>query len=292
MRKSFAAPSFHHRIAFSDVHIHEMWTNQEEYTNLINELDAVFVRNPGQLHNRHNQICSLDPAQPEERFATYLELSSVYDAFEAMLAPIHHFLGGFREKSMIHIAKETQDEIAEALEHLFHEHPHSDSSGLHSTLKEISMNLSSIDVTEGWRAIEDQVLAARHGDPMKEMDPIEKVKHLLSKLDETERCKFEEEYPEKFAQVRGLETGELTGFAFALFGLGLTKRKGVFSGPRQAQKFAAQFRDAQHIEEASRCDWFVTFDQGASELAASTYAYAGIGTNTILLKKKAIATSV
>jgi len=91
-------------------------------------------------------------------------------------------------------------------------------------------------------------------------------------------------FPKKFALQKVLENGEMTGFAQTLFSLGLTKRKGIFSGSRQEKKFAAQFRDAMHIEEASRCDYFITFDQGASELAAASFAYAGFITRTVLLK--------
>ncbi len=120
---------------------------------------------------------------------------------------------------------------------------------------------------------------------MRNMDASEKVLHLLSKLEAKEQFQLTEKYPKNFAQHRILETGELAGFALTLFGLGLTKRKGIYTGSRQTQKFAAQFRDAQHIEEASRCDCFMTFDQGASELATSTFAYAGFQTQTLLLKR-------
>ena len=282
LRESLA--TFPHRIAFSDVHICEMWRNHEDYSALLNELDAVFVRNPGQAHNRHDVISSLDPALPEERFADHLEFLPVYNAFEAMFAPMHHLLGGKRDKSMGQIAKETEAEISVALKQLLNTEPGNDFTGLYDTLEETTECLASIEVSDGWTKIDAQVAAARQGDPMRAMNPLEKVYHVLSKLDETERQKFIEEYPEKFAQLRLLNTGELTGFASALFGMGLTKQKGLFSGPRQKQKFAAQFRDAQHIEEASRCDWFITFDQGASELAASTFAYSGFPTQTVLLK--------
>ncbi|CUH86040.1 hypothetical protein [Thalassovita mediterranea] len=281
MRRNFSA--LPHRIAFSDVHITEMRNNHEEYSTLLNELDAVFVRNPGQVHERYDPISALDTAVPEERFANYFEFSPAYEAFDEMLAPMHHLMGGRREKSMDQVALETERAITNSLMNPLGFEPDGNSGEVSNALKSGTESLASIDVSEVWQTIDTQVSAAREGDPMREMDPGEKVHHVLSKLSETERRGFIEEFPEKFAQLRVLKTGELTGFAFALFGMGLTKRKGKFTGPRQTQKFAAQFRDAQHIEEASRCDCFITFDQDASELAASTFAYAGFPTQTLLL---------
>lgn len=282
MRRDFGA--LPHRIAFSDIHIAEMRTNHEEYTTLLNELDAVFVRNPGQVHERHDRISSLDPAVPEERFANYFEFSPAYEAFYEMLAPMHHLMGGGREKTMDQIAKETERAVSNSLTKLLGSELVGNSVEISNALKGATESLTSIDVSDTRKSVEAQVSAVREGDPMREMDPIEKVHHVLSKLGKIEQRGFLDKYPEKFAQLRTLKTGELSGFAFALFGMGLTKRKGKFAGSRQSQKFAAQFRDAQHIEEASRCDCFITFDQDASALAASTFAYAGFPTQTILLK--------
>lgn len=284
MRRGFGA--LPHRIAFSDVHIAEMRTNHEKYSTLLNELDAVFVRNPGQVHERHDRISSFDPAVPEERFANYFEFSPAYEAFTEMLAPLHHLMGGRREKTMDQVATETERAVANSLMNLLGSEPAGNSVELFNALKSGTESLTSINVPETWKAVDDQVSAAREGDPMREMDPIEKVHHVLSKLSKKEKCWFVDKYPEKFAQLRVLKTGDLSGFAFTLFSLGLTKRKGKFTGARQSQNFAAQFRDTQHIEEASRCDCFITFDQDASALAASTFAYAGFPTQTILLKNQ------
>ena len=117
------------------------------------------------------------------------------------------------------------------------------------------------------------------------MGPIDRVDHVLSMLNQQENDVFLTQYPRHFAQLRNLSVGEITGFAFYLFSLGLISRKGKFSGSRQLQKFNAQFRDALHIEEASRCDVFLTFDKDASDLAASTLSYAGFSTQVVLLNK-------
>ncbi len=275
--------SFPHRIAFSDVHIHEMRGNHEEYSALLNDLDAVFIRNPGQIHERYHSVSSLDSAEPEERFADYFKFMSAHDACETLIAPIHHLLGGKREISMNQIADEVDAEISKVLKQLLSAVPDGDQAEFWRSLEETTKGLASIDASNGWQRRDALISAARLGDPMREMNPIEKARHVISKLDELERRCFTELYPEKFAQHRILKTGELAGLAFALFALGLTKQKGIFTGVRQEQKFTAQFRDARHIEEASRCDVFLTFDHDASELAASTFAYAGFATTSVLL---------
>ncbi|WP_457648408.1 hypothetical protein [Profundibacter sp.] len=94
LRKNFAA--LPHRLAFSDIHIVEMRNNHHEYTALLKELDAVFIRNPGAIHGRYHPISSLDSADPELRFSEYFQSAPALEAFEEMLPPLHHLLGGAR----------------------------------------------------------------------------------------------------------------------------------------------------------------------------------------------------
>src|SRR3990167_5012200 len=98
------------------------------------------------------------------------------------------------------------------------------------------------------------------------------------------RAKFSGNMPKNFARIKNLCNGDLAGFVMLLFALGLVKGKGVLAGKQQERKFSAQFRDAMHIEEASRCDCFITYDKDASDLAAATFSYAGFPTKSVLLK--------
>lgn len=112
------------------------------------------------------------------------------------------------------------------------------------------------------------------------------VEYVLGLLDDPDRDDFQKLYPRGFwTDARGREEGNLTGFAFLLFALGIVRDRRVRSGvrTRREKHFLGQFRDCQHIEAASRCAVFITFDKGAARLAGAVYAYAGVKTEVCLL---------
>lgn len=113
------------------------------------------------------------------------------------------------------------------------------------------------------------------------------VEFVLGHLDDPDRDGFLKLYPRGFwTDPRGREEGDLTGFAFMLFALGIVRVKRVSSKNRSRREkhFLGQFRDCLHIEAASRCAAFITFDKGAARLAKATYAHAGVATQVILLE--------
>ena len=112
------------------------------------------------------------------------------------------------------------------------------------------------------------------------------VEYVLGLLDDPDRDEFQKLYPRGFwTDARGREEGNLTGFAFLLFGLGIVRDRRVRSGERTRREkhFLGQFRDCQHIEAASRCAAFITFDKGAARLGGAAYAHAGVKTEVCLL---------
>jgi hypothetical protein len=118
--------------------------------------------------------------------------------------------------------------------------------------------------------------------------PADQVVHwVFNRLDHADQEQFEKLFPRRFwAEVDGREEGGLTGFAFLLFTLGIVRDRRVSSKGRSRREkhFLGQFRDCQHIEEASRCAAFITFDKGAWRLAKAAYAYAGVETEVIYLE--------
>ncbi|MEX5561978.1 hypothetical protein SM764_01030 [Pseudophaeobacter sp. 1A16562] len=279
------------RVAFSDVHLEEMQDNCANYARLLQRLDALFIRNPGVLHGEYHHICSLDECDIERRFIEHADFRTANQALYAMLAPMQHLLGGQKDATISDIAEGTASEVSDLLSQLVGDHVDKISRSavrekIKAALAGSSEKLTSIDAEKSRLIVETQFQATRHGDPMRDMDPTEKVAHLFSTLDEESRDEIEEKYPLHFATKRPLASGELTVFSFLLFTLGLTKRKGKFSGTRQLQKFAAEFKDAMHIEEASRCDFFFTFDEDASRLAASALSYAGFPTQVVHLARR------
>lgn len=113
------------------------------------------------------------------------------------------------------------------------------------------------------------------------------VEFVFGLLDDPDRDEFLKLHPRGFwTDAVGREEGNLTGFAFLLFALGIVRDKRVSSKgrARREKHCLGQFRDCQHIEAASRCAAFITFDKGAARLAKATYAYAGAATQVICLE--------
>ncbi len=113
------------------------------------------------------------------------------------------------------------------------------------------------------------------------------VEWVFNRLDHAEQEQFENLFPRRFwADVDGREEGSLAGFAFLLFILGIVRdpRVSKKGRARREKHFRGQFRDYQHIEAASRCAAFITFDKGAGRLAKAVYAYAGVRTEVICLE--------
>lgn len=276
------------RVAFSNVHLAEMQGNPAAYARLLDDLNAVFVRNPGDEHGRYHPISSLDAGEPFHRLSEHSEFAPIHDAFDAMLMPIHHLMGGRRDVDLREITNSTAARIRSSIGQLLSEASDGILDGIpessYQTLNETTESLLSLDVGDGWRQIDAQFKAARDGDPMRHMRQLEKVDYLFSVLDQPTREAIVSRYPKGFATQSSLEVGDVAGFVSFLFASGLISRSQIFSGSHQERKFLAQFRDAQHIEAASRCDCFITFDKGASELASACFAYAGFPTEVILLK--------
>ncbi|MDO6589397.1 MULTISPECIES: hypothetical protein [Rhodobacterales] len=252
----------------------------------MDDLDTVFIQNSGGEDGYYHPICSVEEGKASLRLLEQYEERSSYEMMTPIMLTLQHFMGGIREDGIEIIANSAETHIKDTLENLPIENlPVTFNESLRKMggeVDEIIDGLRDVDFEGGWGRIDPLVKEARHGDPMRDMHPIQKVDFLISLLSDKERQGFVETYPKNFAANRLLENGELAGFALALFGMGLTKNKGEFTGRKQ-REFRSQLRDTQHIEEASRCEVFVTFDKEAAKLARSVFAYAGFATEVVLL---------
>ncbi|KUJ76725.1 hypothetical protein [Ruegeria profundi] len=119
-----------------------------------------------------------------------------------------------------------------------------------------------------------------------ELDQIpddEIAEYLFSKLPDS--VGIDSFYPREFGRAE-IEAGSISSFAFLLFSLGVAAferpKKGGQS--RYLERFISQFRDCEHIENASRCHVFLTGDSRAARLARATYSYAGLPTEVLKLE--------
>jgi len=136
------------------------------------------------------------------------------------------------------------------------------------------------------------MLRARLPQNLAQLDQIpdeEVVEYLFNCLDSEERDCLLQQFPRGFwSDIPQRKVGDLAGFSFMLFMMGLTREKKVKSKgiSKRKKHFISQFRDCRHIEIASRCAVFVTFDGSAARLASAAYAYAGAKTMVIHLMEK------
>jgi len=115
------------------------------------------------------------------------------------------------------------------------------------------------------------------------------VTFIISCFDNPEQKEIRKQFPKNFwSKLDNREEGKMVGFAFMLFMAGLIRDSRVKKKDRKRRErhFLAQFRDCQHIENASYCVAFVTFDKGAARLAKSAYSYAGVATEVVHLTAK------
>jgi hypothetical protein len=118
------------------------------------------------------------------------------------------------------------------------------------------------------------------------------VSFVLSCLEDRDREAVQSQYPQGFwSNPESRKTGELAGLAFILFMCGLVRDRRVKKGNTESrmQYFRGQFCDGVHIENAARCQFFITCDKGAARLARSLYTYAGIETKVVELQIRDVA---
>ncbi|NDW53357.1 hypothetical protein [Aliiroseovarius sp. PrR006] len=111
--------------------------------------------------------------------------------------------------------------------------------------------------------------------------PSKVVDFILSEIDGEAARSLADQFP-KGTWPNGTykENGTLTGLLFFLFtqGVGRDPRVKKGSQSQRRKRLQAQFRDCQHIEEAARCDLFLSNDAAAIKLAQAAYDYAGVDT--------------
>lgn len=280
-------------IAFSGTHLREMRGKPEEYGELLDQIGAVFVHPPNKRTPLAARHLLIEDGRARERFSEDREFLDVFAAEDSSLASLHHFMGGRREFSSEEIAAEVQARleaiILEPLRDLLSDDDEARTlygaklNQLEQRLREVTELRAGTSTDGGWEFMDRQFSQARQGDRMRGMTPLAKVRFVMGLLPDPDRSQFESLFPLDFGKDGAFEEGRLAGFATALFGMGLVKRKGEFTGRQQERNFLAQVMDTRHIEAAATCELFCTFDKEAATLAKATYAYAGLNTEVLCM---------
>lgn len=275
------------RLVISDTHFREMRGRPRDYADLLNSFDChllVQQIEPGSsecLANRatlielHNALSHLEDQQI---------FAPIRDGFEDLFGLFHYWMGADRSLEYPQAMQRTRGRLKASLSAILTDVPALLVADILKQVDAVETSPFPGDMKKIWQGMDMQISAARTGDPMRDMTPLERVDFVLSKLPGDERAQFLQQYPFQFATARPLTVGELAGLSLAFFTMGAVKTKGIISGNRSERRFAAQMRDTHHIEAAAYSDAFLTADQDAAILAAMTYAHAGVATEALIYR--------
>ena len=155
-------------------------------------------------------------------------------------------------------------------------------------MSEIIKNLALGRIKRDWEKVMTKLKQGLPGNlaQLDEVPDKDAVSFVFSCIVENVKAAVERQYPQGFwSTLDGRKTGDLAGLGLMLFMCGLVRDSRVKKGSRdrRLQYFRGQYRDGVHIENASRCEFFVTFDKRAVRLARCLYSFAGVKTNVIAL---------
>ncbi|MBW6505213.1 MAG: hypothetical protein K0B00_00530 [Rhodobacteraceae bacterium] len=275
---------------YSFVHVAESRASgrAEVFAAILDEIDACFLE-PKSMNDAE---VTLSRCRAREMLlAEHGFLDDAVRGMEVMLKLIQFALGWLGELEERVLLDELQAEINSVWASLGRELPESWRAKLEPAWHEMSDTIQGLPLhqlrAEG-RAEQRSLrgLLPNNYAQLDEKPSETAASFIFARLDENERRKIQEVFPLGFwSEIEKREDGLLAGFSFMLFihGLVRDRRTRAKGRDRREKHFLGQFRDCQHIEAATCCRAFVTFDSGAARLAKAAYAYAGATTEVIHL---------
>lgn len=280
-------------LIYSDVHVQECRASRKPsvFADILVEISAYYFEN---AHDVSSPEFKLKGTHAHSLILRDNDIAE--DAgklLDRIMVPIQFSMGWLSALEERELKTEMVEEVEEFFENVRSELP----TGFHS------------EINDGERAIVDQIesldwaklsedsthaygkLREKLPANLAQLDEVpadEVAAKVIAELEEIEREAIVQMYPQGFwSDTDKRQYGSLSGFAFMLFLMGVVRDRRVRKGAPQKrlQHFLGQWRDCQHIEIASRCQAFVTFDNDAARLAKAVYAYSGTKTEVIQLAK-------
>ena len=283
---------------YSEVHVEECRASDkpEGFVDVIEDLPAYL------LEPANGAVANVALSLNRARDLILAERDITDDAMrriEDLLKPIH-FAAGWMDDTDAHelqqemvcemdafwesLELEMLNELEPAMHDLAHQMFSATKDLMSNTIRSLPIQQLRTDAQE-WQSKLRERLPQNYA--QLDAKPAEDViKFIFSCLDETDQKEIQKQFPVGFwSTTVGRQEGSLTGFAFVLFLMGLVRDARVKKRDRalRLKHFLGQFRDCNHIELASRCAVFMTFDEGAARLAKSVYSYAGVQTQVVHL---------
>lgn len=269
--------------AVSEIHIEECRNHPkpELFISVFEELVAFFI--PPFLG--HNQQIVLSTGKVEDRLISTPSLAEQSQKFlDQLLSPIQ-FVSGFLNEFELNVLREAYLEALETwLEQL--ERETFGIADIDATRHQMIAHFDELDLN-AQREKGKNCLPQSAKDRMRWWSEIDKCPHnqkaefIFDRLKQKCGEDLLERFPKgKWLQEPYLTFGSVSSLAFTLFlhGVGRDKKSRSGAFDQRLRRFFSQYRDCAHIEYASKCSGFLTNDKGAFELAAATYAHAGVQT--------------
>lgn len=276
---------------YSMIHVDESRASgrPEAFVEALNSISAWCI----EPHPHNDQRVALSSGRAEELILADQDIShEATRTLEDLLKPMQFAMGWLDRVDATSLRQELIDGVNEFWRGLENELPEGNMGLLTDGKRAIlgAIHEMPLEKVRGEAEVSFDRFRARLPENHAQLDatPADQVvEFVLGHLDDPDRDELLKLYPRGFlTDALGREEGNLTGFAFMLFARGIVRDRRFSSKgrTRREKHFLGQFRDCQHIEAASRCAAFITFDKGAARLAKATYAYAGVATQVILLE--------
>lgn len=268
---------------FSSAHVAEITQSDrpQAFASILEELDACFLPEP----TIQNAGIQLEAGLPQERIGTAPDpIAQAGAALMSSLKLMNSIQGGLGSILPADLLREISDEGAEALRALSTEVPVALRPLFEEQIRRFKQIVEAIPLssmaqqyTRHRKAFQDRLPNFAQID---EIPAEQAAERLIAYLSPEEQQAIRQNFPKGFLSHPDCEPGDLAGFAFMLFSLGLVRVPHARKGPvhKRHKHYYAQFRDCEHIEHACRCDLILTRDGGAARLARAVYAYAGCAT--------------
>lgn len=278
---------------YSDVNVQECRISNKpaDFAEILDEMSASYLSN---AHEVSSSILQLEGAKARSLLLQKTDLAEGAERLiDQLLIPIHFAMGWLSPLDEMTVKREMIEEVEtffdcarSNLPRKLHAHVH---LGMETTIKaieDLDWTKLSAESAQAYGKLRGNLpanLAQLDEIPAKEV-----IEVVLGAFEDSDRNAIVQTYPTDFwSIVEAREHGKLSSFAFMLSLTDLVRDPRMKKGKheRRLQHFLGQWRDCQHIEIASRCQAFLTFDKGAARLAKAIYAYAGVKTEVIHLVK-------
>lgn len=283
---------------FSWLHEREILQSDqpEQFIQVLETLDAYYLPDIASQVGSSTSSLTLEEGCPRDRISTSPNsFTNIQSSFEDGVQMLNFIRGGLPKNTASNLLVVISASAEQALSSLCDDIPAEFQELIRpifeTAARDLRLSIQSVPLTNLQTEAVNQKILWKSKLPnfaqVDEMPAEEVVEFMLTQIEGNTQQSLRLTFPRNFNKSNKPEIGEITGFAYLMFELGVVRAPKAQKGSLESRNkhFLGQFRDCQHIEAAARCCFFITFDKGVARLAKAVYAYAGIKTQVLLFKR-------